>query len=51
MGVAAAVYALSSVLWSPNAGQRVAFNSMIMLGAAYSLTIAADPQRMDRGDA
>lgn len=41
MGVAAAVYALSSVLWVALLGSGVAFSSMIMLGAAYSLTIAA----------
>ena len=40
MGVAAAVYALSSVLWVALLGSG-AFSSMIMLGAAYSLTIAA----------
>lgn len=41
MGIAAAVYALSSILWVALLGSGVAFSSMVMLGAAYSLTIAA----------
>lgn len=41
MGIAAAIYALSSVLWVALLGSGVAFSSMVMLGAAYSLTIAA----------
>lgn len=41
MGVAAAIYALSSMLWVALLGSGVAFSSMVMLGAAYSLTVAA----------
>lgn len=56
MGIAAAIYALSSMLWVALLGSGAAFSSMVMLGAAYSLTIAAilsewmGARRLDAGD-
>ena len=50
MGVAAAVYALSSVLWVALLGSGVAFSSMIMLGARTPHD-RRHSQRMDRGKA